>query len=40
MTVRIPTPINQPFDDESMAEHILFWMLIRGISHGFDGTHD
>ena len=34
-------PINQLFNDELIAVQIIyFWMLIRGISHGFDGTQD
>ena len=38
--VRMLAPINQLFNDESIAVQIDFWMFIRGISHGFNGTHD
>ena len=36
MTVRMPTPINQLFNDESIAVQILFLDVYSGISHGFD----
>ena len=36
----MPTTINQLLNDESFAVQIIFGMLIREISHGFDGTHD
>ena len=40
MAVRTPAPINQLFNYESIAVQLIFWMSIRGISHGFNGTQD
>ena len=39
MAVRMPTPINQFFNDE-LQYKLYFLMFIRGISHGFNGTQD
>ena len=38
MFVRRPAPINQLFNDESIAVHIFLLIFIRGNSHGFDRT--
>ena len=40
MAVRTPAPINELFNYESIAVQIIFWMFIRGISHGFNETQD
>ena len=42
MSVRMLTPINQLFNDESIAVQIIFLDVysIRGTSHGFNGTQD
>ena len=38
--MRMLAPINQLFNYESIGYKFDFWMFIRGISHGFNGTHD
>ena len=40
MAVRTPAPINQLLMMHSLQYKLYFWMFIRGISHGFKGTHD
>ena len=40
MAVRTPAPINQLFNDETIAVHILLLDILRGIRHGFDRTQD
>ena len=38
--MRMLAPINQFFNDNPLQYKFDFWMFIRGISHGFNGTHD
>ena len=40
MAVRMPTPINQLLMMNPLQYKLYFWMIIRGISHGFNGTQD
>ena len=42
MSVHMPTPINQLFNDESIAVKMIFLdvYIIREISHRFNGTQD
>ena len=40
MAVRMPAPINQLLMMNPLQYKVYFWMFIRGISHGFNGTQD